>query len=259
MITLLPYPTQKEVDHAVHLGRPAVFDCYNWVPDGFGFWSLAREFKNRKVLPVVQNTPRLEWDPTAGLPRQVMEFNTFLEHVVKGPKEGVYAYVQDNVDEFQELAGISGLPYAFGNRDILRTKLWISGHGPITPLHYDPVETFHWVLKGSKEFVVYPPGVRNYYPHPVTSTAPFISKLDPQKYNHYRYPRFKNAEPLRITVESGTMLYLPAFWWHEVKSVNDFNVSLNYVWWARWARNLRNLPQFARCFRHLHKQLKALR
>jgi jumonji domain-containing protein 7 len=42
-----------------------------------------------------------------------------------------------------------------------------------------------------------------------------------------QFPRYKNATPLRVTVERGEMLYLPAMWYHHVAQ-SDVTVAVNF-------------------------------
>jgi len=145
------------------------------------------------------------------------------------------------------------------DKGLFRAKFWLSGPGLITPLHYDPVETFHWVIRGSKRFICYPPGVRRFYPFPANSTAPFISQVDPDQPDLDRYPRFRAAQPIEFTVEAGEILYLPAFWWHQVYSEGAVNLSINFVWFASRLRSLRHYPQFSRARRHIAMRLAQVR
>lgn len=47
-----------------------------------------------------------------------------------------------------------------------------------------------------------------------------------------RFPKFKEALPLKCKINEGDMLYMPAFWWHEVKSTPDVlqrrNLAVNF-------------------------------
>jgi hypothetical protein len=47
-----------------------------------------------------------------------------------------------------------------------------------------------------------------------------------------RYPRFAQALAAAETVdvEPGDAVFIPAFWWHNVESLEPLNVSMNY-WW----------------------------
>lgn len=219
---------------------------------------LREKLADRPVQVVTHDQPRLYWDPSAGLPERPVLFQEFADRAFERPT-GRYSYLQDDVNSFPVLKQDYRLPEMVADRGIKRSKLWLSGAGLITPLHYDGVETLHWVIRGRKRFVCYRPGVGRYYPYSITSTAPFISRVDPDHPEPARFPRFARARPQEFFLEEGEVLYLPAFWWHQVRSDSRVNLSLNFVWFASLGRCARHLPQFARTARHLVKRLTEVR
>jgi len=60
-------------------------------------------------------------------------------------------------------------------------------------------------------------------------------------------------------VQPGEILYLPAYWWHQVYSEGAVNVSVNFVWFASRWKNLRHLGQALRARRHVSRALAAAR
>jgi len=50
------------------------------------------------------------------------------------------------------------------------------------------------------------------------STSMVMSPVNILKPNYTEYPKFSAARPMTCEVDEGDMLYLPAFWWHEVQS-----------------------------------------
>jgi len=63
------------------------------------------------------------------------------------------------------------------------------------------------------------------------STSMVMSPVDISKPALDRYPLFKKTSYLNCTIGPGEMLYLPSFWWHEVKSSPDKlhrNIAVNY-------------------------------
>jgi lysine-specific demethylase 8 len=219
---------------------------------------LRSKLSDRVVDVVTHDKPRIYWDPKAGLPLHKMAFNDFADSVFERRDAG-FSYMQDDVNSFPLIKDDYQLPAMMADKSLFRAKFWLSGAGLITPLHYDPVETFHWVIRGSKRFVCYPPGVRQFYPFPADSTAPFISQVDPDHPDLERFPRFRGVKPVEFTVNAGEILYLPAFWWHQVYSEGAVNVSLNFVWFASRLRSLRHYPQFSRAKRHIALRLSQIR
>ncbi len=249
-------PTLEEVEESISQFRPKIFTgtvdeqkaTLKW-----GIDYLTNLLHEERFRIVLQDTPKLEWNPSKGLNLQSVSFREFASIL---ERKSPYAYLQEDMTNVPFLWTDYTLPDFMKSKKMARHKLWISGKGLVTPLHYDPAETFHWVVQGIKEFVCYPPGLKNYYPHPFMSTAPFISRVDAGMVDLVRFPDFAKARPVRFTLRAGEILYLPAFWWHEVTSGSDLNISLNFVWFASLWRNLRYAPQMARSLRHVWRQLR---
>jgi len=58
-----------------------------------------------------------------------------------------------------------------------------------------------------------------------------MSPVDLTTPDFARFPRFANARPLSCEIRRGDVLYLPSFWWHEVRSKPDAfhrNIAVNY-------------------------------
>jgi jumonji domain-containing protein 7 len=51
-----------------------------------------------------------------------------------------------------------------------------------------------------------------------------------------KYPLFSRATPIEFTINAGELLFLPAFWWHQVQC-EDTGISVSF-WWA---------PEFQYC------------
>ena len=63
------------------------------------------------------------------------------------------------------------------------------------------------------------------------STSMVMSPVDLTKPDLARFPAFATARPLSCEIRAGDALYLPSFWWHEVRSKPDAhqrNIAVNY-------------------------------
>jgi hypothetical protein len=247
-------PSPDQVDRCIREHRPVVFTgmmsgqpAARWdLPE------LTERLGQRPVAVVRQPSPRVVWDPQRGLPLQDMPFASFVDQVFRQGEAGI-SYLQDDINSFPTLRADYRLPEVIERKGIVRAKFWLSGRGPITPLHYDPVETLHWLIRGHKRFLLFPPGTRRYYPHPARSTAPFISQVDPDHPDPTRFPRFRREAGQPLVLEAGDVLYLPSFWWHQVYSQGATNLSLNFVWLVSWLRSARHLGQYVRSRAHLRR------
>jgi hypothetical protein len=121
-------------------------------------------------------------------------------------------------------------------RSLLR-NLWMSSTGLTVGLHFDAAENLNFQLRGEKIFMLYPPGVQGFYPLPMFSQTAHISGVfrDGPTPDLKQFPRFDTSKGLAVRVQEGDILYLPAYWWHQVESLGSENVNLNF-WWMPAAR-----------------------
>jgi len=117
---------------------------------------------------------------------------------------------------------------------------------PVSSTHKDSYENLHTVICGKKTFTLLPPTDAAYLyatrefpvyryshdsmsckglgkcghcwtkaPAPEQKGVPWV-QVNPDNADLKRFPLFENASPVRVTVEAGETLYLPAFWYHQV-------------------------------------------
>jgi len=113
-------------------------------------------------------------------------------------------------------------------------RAWI-GNRTTTRTHYDHVDNLACVVAGHRKFTLFPPEqVSNLYVGPLLSTpaGPSVSLVDLAEPDLVKYPKFENAlsNALEAELEPGDAIYIPYFWWHNVESLDEFNILVNY-WW----------------------------
>ena len=104
-------------------------------------------------------------------------------------------------------------------------QLFFGGKGCAFPkLHVD----YNWPhtqltqIIGDKEFILYPPNQTDYlYPEEVLSN---YSQVDITNPDYKKFPLFKNAEPLKVTVKAGETIFIPSGWWHTTY-IHNFNLT----------------------------------
>lgn len=50
------------------------------------------------------------------------------------------------------------------------------------------------------------------------STSMVMSPVDILKPDYNRFPKFREVRAMNCTISEGDVLFMPAFWWHEVQS-----------------------------------------
>lgn len=124
--------------------------------------------------------------------------------------------------------------------DRVPPNIWI-GNRTTIPTHYDVSDNIACVIAGRRRFTLFPPEqVRNLYVGPIdfTPAGQPISLVDPYAPDLERFPKFAEAMPTsRVAeLEPGDALYIPSLWWHQVESLDRFNVLINY-WWDEGVPN----------------------
>ncbi len=124
--------------------------------------------------------------------------------------------------------------------DRVPPNIWI-GNRTTIPTHYDVSDNIACVVAGHRRFTLFPPEqVRNLYVGPIdfTPAGQPISLVDPYAPDLERFPKFADAMPTALVaeLEPGDALYIPSLWWHQVESLDTFNVLINY-WWEYGAPN----------------------
>lgn len=188
-----------------------------------------------------RNTPQ---DPEARPNFERIAFSEFRARIGSEAYDGPRTYLQDDIGNLPSFSSSFDQPSHLRDTTVVRTKLWVSGRGVVTPLHYDPVEVLHWMMEGSKRWICVRPGLRNCYPHGVHTKAPMFSRVDPNLPDLGAFPRWKQVRPVEFELRAGELLYIPAFYWHHVESTSDHNVSMNFIWMASLRKNVRFFPEF---------------
>jgi hypothetical protein len=114
-------------------------------------------------------------------------------------------------------------------------NLWLGSGKHQVNTHYDKVENFYFVLHGKKVFNIFEPSLLpDLYSGPYEGGpgGPPESIVDSKNPNHKAFPRYSKALESSELAEvcTGDMLYLPANWWHNVRS-ESLNISAN-LWWS---------------------------
>jgi len=145
-------------------------------------------------------------------------------------------------------AGTQGLPPYLGNlelRELNRLchwptlfdkmgppRFWLGPAGTVTPLHCDYDDNIFAQIWGSKRIFLAPPHHDEFlYPREANAIL-FGSPFDPEAPDYDKFPLARHAALVEVIVQPGDLLYVPAGWYHQVRSLS-FSLSAN-----RWARAL---------------------
>ena len=125
-------------------------------------------------------------------------------------------------------------------------ELYIGGRGGKFPtLHYDSwhIHTFLCQIYGVKEYTLFAPDQGAFlYPSDYHTS----SIRDPENVDLEKYPLFARANPIRLRLQPGEILVVPAGWWHIAKILTpSITISLSRVNSSNWKEFARELRECA--------------
>lgn len=107
--------------------------------------------------------------------------------------------------------------------------LWVAHEGHYEYCHYDPDASMMMMIEGSKQVRMFScQDLEKLHPNPLGSRGKTIqSQIDCDALQlDVNYHQFKDATCYHCQLNQGDMLFIPAFWWHQVTSLTD-SVSIN--------------------------------
>ena len=121
----------------------------------------------------------------------------------------------------------------FGHGQLYSVMFWFGPRTCISPLHFDPLDNCLMQYVGRKRVLLMDPSSNHLqwhysgYAEGQTNTSP----IDMEMPDRQQFPLFFQARPpiYQAILHPGDVLYIPAKWWHHVKSL-DTSASVN-VWW----------------------------
>ncbi|WP_246828941.1 cupin-like domain-containing protein [Synechococcus sp. PCC 7502] len=101
---------------------------------------------------------------------------------------------------------------------------WLGPAGTVTPLHHDACNLLFVQIYGRKTWKIIPPFNTPY----LYNYEGVFSEVDCEQPDYAKYPLFKNVCMTEVTLEPGEAIFIPAGWWHHVRSL-DVSISLSFT------------------------------
>jgi cupin-like protein len=238
--------------------RPAIITdaLSDW--GAIGKWSpdyLSSVLKAKQVTVAVSGEAQFNYDPDREVGEEASRYCYAQMDLVRavsavcqgGPGHEHYYLMQRSIpDEFPELLQDIKTP-TWIDYQRPAVNLWFGSAENVTPLHYDHTNNFFAQVYGRKRLTLFDPMQTDLlYPYPLEASASHVSFVDLEQPDFGKYPRFRQARALAGVIGPGELLYLPAYWWHHVRSL-QISISVNFWWPPGFEQNflpnaLRTLP-----------------
>jgi hypothetical protein len=159
------------------------------------------------------------------------DFATYVENSNRQSNERLYLS-QFPLDAIPVTLGFDAATRSYipDGSSLVSKNLWFGPSGTISPLHFDRSHNLlhqHW---GRKHVVMVDPSHSHQLePGSKNSVSPHVSSVDLVTSGFNIDLSRLNAPCLETILEPGDVLFVPAFWWHHVISI-DVAISINY-WW----------------------------
>jgi len=121
-----------------------------------------------------------------------------------------------------------------------KPNLWLGSARAFTQLHQDVLHNLILQLDGVKRFTVFAPQDDRYLYRETDEDRPNYSQIPrTSEVDRARFPNYRRARAFRVELRPKDIFVLPAYWWHEVLTLED-SLMLNY-WWAPTPASVRGI------------------
>lgn len=185
---------------------------------------------------------------------KMMTFPAFVDKL--NDSDGPVVYLQEQNDNMRKsmsillddisLQSFKWVESLLGVEEPDAINFWMGNERSVSSLHKDHYENFYCVITGTKRFVLYPPCdhwclypkdyiaamykfthddhiIQDCYPRQVVSWC----SVDLDRPDFEKFPYFKHAKALEVTLKPGEVLYLPSLWFHQVYQ-SDETIAVNF-------------------------------
>ncbi|TRY64207.1 hypothetical protein TCAL_11500 [Tigriopus californicus] len=105
--------------------------------------------------------------------------------------------------------------------------MWVALKGHYEFCHFDPDDNFLVMIQGRKKIRLFGYDIDSLYPNPLGSHGKTVqSQVICDEPDLVSFPKFAHAKCEHCILYPGEMLFIPAFYWHQVSAL-DSGISLN--------------------------------
>lgn len=234
-ITRIKVPSKEEFADYVRRAQPVVIAgaMDSWPARKWSAEYFRATYGDRMVPAAPVREGKVVYGAKFGVRYQEIRFTEWLDALLAGsppPSYLMFPLAEILPDLLEDLRVPSFCPAA----PWTQTRFWMSPQDTGSPMHHDLPDNLLAQVIGRKRITLVPSADSwRMYRYPLTSHLPQCSRIDVEKPDPARYPRFEKARRVVVEIGPGDLLYLPRLWWHQVRSL-DFSVSVNHWWATGW-------------------------
>ncbi len=123
-------------------------------------------------------------------------------------------------------------------------RLWIGATNQKSTIHNDNYHNFNAQIFGNKTFLLFSPEEYKKLSIVKIDDELWSSPIDPQQPDLDKFPSFNEINGLEAKLQPGDILFIPAFWWHQARTITTA-INLNrWVFTAKVCKTWQEHPAF---------------
>jgi len=237
----LDNPTIEEFQHYIKEDKPVIITgvanqwvaCSRWSPENF------KKIFGEILVPLRPSDNEIEVLFGDAHQKDYWSFFDYIDLITSNNQPEIRRPYLGNIDFDDPLAKEIlapirydfNFPNYFPNSDINKNSIhfWLGAANQKSTIHNDTYHNLNAQIYGKKAFLLFAPQQHELLYTVQWDPELWASPIDPQNPDLEKYPLFKQAEALEAILSPGEILFIPAFWWHQARSVST---SINVNMWS---------------------------
>lgn len=147
---------------------------------------------------------------------------------------------------FDKIKSHFNFPNYFPDNSGQEIRLWIGAPDQKSTIHNDNYHNFNAQIFGDKTFLLFSPEEYKKLSIVKIDDELWSSPIDPQNPDLDNFPDFNEINGLEAQLHKGDILFIPAFWWHQARSLTTA-INLNmWVFTANICKTWQDYPAFSK-------------
>jgi len=130
---------------------------------------------------------------------------------------------------FDKIKSHFSFPDYFPENSGNEIRLWIGATNQKSTIHNDNYHNFNAQIFGKKTFLLFPPEEYEKLSIVKIDDELWSSPIDPQQPDLDKFSSFKEINGLEAELQVGDILFIPAFWWHQARTITT---AINLNMWV---------------------------